>query len=219
MINAVIFDLDGTLIDTERFTLKSKMEAPKDLGYEGLSYENALKTFGLSIKESNELLRGLMGEDYPVEYIRQKRFDYVKEEVEKNGLCLKKGVNEIIKFCKENNIKIFIATASSNKYLDLYLKNGNLLQQFDDVITGSMVERGKPFPDIFLKAVENYNFLPCNCIVVEDANNGLRGALAGNFKAVYIKDICPLDEELRNFVTELDSLLDLPNYIKNVNKE
>lgn len=218
MIKLVIFDLDGTLIDDEIFTITSKVIEGKKLGY-NISEEVARNTLGLSYTNSKNYLCSLYGNDFPYDFFRQKRFEYIINDIEKNGIKLKKGVPEIISFLKAQNIKMGICTSSSLKYINEYEKYTGIFKDFDFIITGEQVVKGKPDPEIFLKGIEISNVSPSETLVIEDSNNGILAGIKAKCDVIMIPDLVePNDEVKKNKVKIFNSLLDVIKYIKIENK-
>ena len=219
MINLVLFDMDGTLLDTEMFSIISKVEEGKKFGYD-VNPEHCKNTFGMSSANSKKYLQGIYGKDFPYEYMCSKRFDYIFEDVKKNGIRLKKGVNEIISFCKENKIKIAVCTSSSSRYIKEYSKYTDLFSKFDLVLTGDLISCGKPHPEIFLKAMDFFKEQGENTLVVEDSNNGAKAGLNANCQVIFIPDLVePSTEVIKSEVKILNSLLDVIEYIKEENSK
>ena len=217
MINLVLFDMDGTLLDTEMFSIISKVEEGKKFGYD-VKPEHCKNTFGMSSTNSKKYLQSIYGEDFPYEYMCSKRFDYIFEDVKINGVRLKKGVNEIVSFCKENSIKIAVCTSSNSKYIREYNKYTSLFRQFDLVLTGDLITNGKPHPEIFLKAMDYFKEQGENTLVVEDSNNGAIAGLNAKCQVIFVPDlVSPKEEVKKSEVKILNSLLDVIEYIKEQN--
>lgn len=219
MIKYILFDLDGTLIDNEKFTIISKVIEGKKLGYQ-ISEEVAKNTLGLSCENSKNYLCSIYGKDFPYEYFRSKRFEYIVDDVEKNGLKLKPGVNEIISYCKKNNIKIAICTSSSWKYLNFYKKHSSIFEQFGLIVTGEEIKNGKPDPEIFLYAINHFNAKSNETLVIEDSNNGIIAGLKAGCDVVMIPDLITPNQEIKNSKVKIfNSMLDVIKYIDEVNKK
>lgn len=128
---------------------------------------------------------------------------------------MKKGVSELLSFLKKENKKIALASSTRRQTVVNQLRDARILDYFDTVICGDMVERSKPAPDIFLKACEELKVEPERAYAIEDSYNGIRAAHAGKLKPIMIPDLLPENDEMEN-LTEvvLDSLLDVVNYLK-----
>lgn len=219
MIELVIFDLDGTLIDNEKFTIISKVIEGKKIGYE-ISEEIAKNTLGLSTKKSKEYFISIYGEDFPYDFFRQKRFDYIIDDIKQNGVKFKKGVQEIINYLNEKSIKKAICTSSTKKYLNAYKKYSNIFDNFDIIITGEEIKNGKPNPEIFLKAMDRLNINYKNTLIIEDSNNGIIAGVNSNADVIMIPDlVSPNKEVLEQNVKIYNSLLEVINYIENTNQK
>lgn len=217
MIKLVLFDLDGTLIDDEIFTITSKVIEGKKLGY-NITEEIAKNTLGLSCDISKKYLSSIFGKNFPYEYFREKRFEYIKNDLELNGIRLKKGTLEIIDYLKQNDIKICICTSSSQKYIDLFRKYTDIFDKFDHIITGNMVNNGKPNPDIFIKAMTYFNIDSSETLVIEDSKNGILASLNAKCDAIMIPDLIKPNKELiEKNIKIKQSLLEVIDYVKEVN--
>ena len=217
MIKAVLFDLDGTIIDNEKFTIISKVIEGKKIGYD-ISEETAKRTLGMSTKNSKALFQSIYGEDFPYEYFRQKRFEYIVNDVKENGLKLKEGVNEIISFCHKFNIKMAICTSSTMKYINAYKEHSNLFDNFDYIVTGEDIKNGKPNPEIFQRAIDHFGIENQEALIVEDSINGIKAGINAKTHVIMVPDLVEPTEEIKNFnIKILKSLINVIEYIQEVN--
>lgn len=218
MIKYILFDLDGTILDNEIFTITSKVIEGKKLGY-SIDEKIAKNTLGLSCQNSKKYLCSIYGEDFPYEYFREKRFEYIKKDILANGIKLKPGVEEIIQFCIDNQIKIAICTSSSKKYLDFYKEHSSVFSKFDLIITGDQIKNGKPNPEIFLKAIDFFKGKSSETLVIEDSNNGIIAGIRAGCEVIMVPDLIEPNQDVKNSDAKImNSLFDVINFIKSVNQ-
>ena len=212
MIKAVIFDLDGTLTDTEKFYQKAWPQALEHYGYKcepwmPLELRSLGRPFApLKFKE-------WFGEDFDYDRVRSYRKKLIEEYL-KPGIPLKPGAVEILDYLRESGITVAMATANDIERTKRYLGRIGLLDKFDRIICADMVKQGKPAPDIYSYACESLGLEPGQTIAVEDSPNGVRSAAAAGCKTVMIPDLTEPDEELGKLLyARVDRLIDLKELI------
>ena len=211
--SAFIFDLDGTLIDTEKLYRKYWPMALKDYGYD-LSDERALMLRSLGRPFAPKQFKDWYGEDFDYNLVRQRRKEYVEGHIEKYGIGLRPGVKEILTFLKEKNITVAIATATDLERTKKYLDMTGISPFFTDIICATMVEHGKPAPDIYKFACEKLNKKPSECFAVEDAPNGVKSAYSAGLKVIFIPDQAPSDDSFRSMIfAEFDNISNIKSLI------
>ncbi len=210
-IKAVLFDMDGTLIDTEKYYQKVWPEALAHFGYE-MTPEQPLELRSLGRPYAVEKFKEWYGEDFDYWKVRDYRKKRIEDIIEKKGIQLKRGCNEILQWLRENNIFVSLVTANDKERAERYLKKMGAYEYFDAVVCADMVEKGKPAPDIYEYACNTLNVLPENTIAVEDSPNGIKSAYGAGCNAVMVPDLTEPDENLQKMLyARVDCLLDLKN--------
>ncbi len=209
MIN-VIFDMDGTLLDTQKICIPAWTYAGELQGFENVG-EHIPFVCGMNKAGWSAYL----AKNFPtldVDKFNDDSRRYVKENI---VLAFKKGAPELIEYLKQNNIKMAVASGSSTETVKSNLKKLNVLESFDVVLGGDMVENGKPAPDIFLKAASMLGANPRDCIVFEDSVNGIKSAVSAGMKCIAIPDVMPFDKQTESVLfAKLDDFLQAIDLLK-----
>jgi len=213
MIKAVIFDLDGTLIDTERYY---RIYWPKALAHFGyhLTDEQALALRSLGRPFAPKQFKEWFGEDFDYIKVRDYRKEIMEEVLDRDGIKRKPGAEECLLYLKEQGITAAIATASDLVRTEKYLAKVELRAYFDKLISATQVAEGKPSPDIYLFACKELGLKPSECVAVEDSPNGVLSAYRAGLKVIMVPDQTKPDAELSKYLYAcVDSLADLKNYV------
>jgi HAD superfamily hydrolase (TIGR01509 family) len=213
-IKAFIFDMDGTLLDTERLSTISWQEGAKKMGFK------LDDDFMLSIKGTNQShAKALFDEHYhghpKFDDAKVYRNEYFFNYIRNHDIPVLKGGRELLSYLKENKYLVCLATSSGRAYSEYITKKTGIYPFFDYVVCGDQVKESKPNPAIFLKCAELAHVSNKEAVVVEDSLNGVKAGRNGNFKVVGIPNVAIFNDEARkccNYV--FDSLLDLLNYLK-----
>lgn len=214
MIKAVIFDMDGVILDTEKLLVKYWCQAAHEFGYP-MERWHALHIRSLAGKFCEPQLKEWFGPDCDYKTVRARRMELMKADIEKNGLEKKKGIDELLDFLGKNGIKRAIATATDIERATSYLTKVGLFDKFDRIICASMVESGKPKPDIYIYAAKQLGIDPEDCIAIEDSPNGVTSAYNAGCKTVMVPDLTQPDEEIAKMLyAKCDSLLDVIELLK-----
>ena len=195
MVKAVIFDMDGVLIDTEKHYNVAWCEAAQGAGFD-FTREHALLLRSLDPKLASELMKELFGEGFDYFAIREVRRKLVAERLAKYGLEKKPGIDELLTFLHEKGIKTAVATATPIELTYQHLEKIGVKNQFDKIVSAKQVAHGKPAPDVYLYACEQIGEKPEDCIAVEDSPNGIKSAYAAGCKPIMVPDLTQPDEEL-----------------------
>lgn len=208
-IAAVLFDMDGLVLDTEKLYTRFWQEAANALGYP-MTKEQALGMRSLNRGAGLAKMQSYFGLGVDYDLIRNKRIELMDAFVEREGVTLKPGIHELLGYLKEHRIKTAIATSSPLERTLLYLGSVGLQNSFDELVSGYMVEKGKPEPDIYLYAAKKLGVAPRNCMVLEDSPAGILAAHRAGCLPVMIPDQDePEDETKRLLFARAESLVNV----------
>lgn len=179
---AVIFDMDGTLVDSTKadFLAWQKLFAHYN---KHLSFDEYVPLLGI---KSSQVVRDFLpvNNDEELQFALSQKLVFFHEIISENGIYPVPFADVFLMQIKRLNIPVALATSSRRAKMEMVMEKLNLLIYFDTVVTGGDVKMGKPSPDIFLKAAESLNVFPGDCIVFEDAANGVKAAHNAGMKCV-----------------------------------
>jgi len=187
-MDAVIFDLDGLLADTEIISLKVYQELLRDFGIP-FTEETYSREYSGHREEEN-VQRFLDTYDLPWNFDQTLEKVYELEaRILAKGVNLKKGAKNLLAFLQREGIPIALATSSVESRARMILDSNGILSLFDHLVFAKDVKRSKPYPDIFLKACSDLNVLPENCLVLEDSEAGIEAAYRAGIPVICIPDL------------------------------
>ena len=216
MKKAVIFDMDGLMIDSERVTYNEYVKKLHLLGHDDFTEEIYKNCLGKNKQGICQVFIDHYGEDFPMEEVWDDVHVWIDESLRKH-VPKKKGLDELLEYLKENNYKTIVATSSGRKRVDEILNNANIVDYFDDSICGDEVSKGKPNPEIFLTACQKLGVKPEEALVLEDSEAGILAAYDGHIDVICVPDMKYPEEEFASKTTDIvNSLEDVITYLENV---
>lgn len=212
MIRIVFFDMDGTLIDTEKYFRRFWPKAAAAFGYE-MSDGQALSMRSLGRPFAPAQLKEWFGPETDYQAIRAKRTEMMEAQLRIDGLQRKPGAVEILEELKQRGIPAVVVTASPIERTERYLTEVGILQYFDRIISATQVAEGKPSSDVYLLASKEVGFPTEECLAVEDSPNGVMSAYRAGCKVVMVPDQTPADEMLPYLDGVAETLADLGKFV------
>lgn len=218
-VDLCIFDMDGLLLDTERYVWNiGEKKVGKELGIE-ITDEFITSQIGSSVESYTNKLKEVFGQDFPADLFFDKLMKYYENECINGYVPVMPGVFNLLDFLKENNIKMSVGTATIRSAAVSLLDKTEIYKYLDFAVFGDDVTKGKPDPETYLKSVEHFGFKPENCIVFEDSPNGAKAAYSGNINLVFVPNNAqPTELDKQKALTIIKKIDDIIPYIKKVNK-
>ena len=207
MIQGAVFDMEGLMFDTEKLVFENWKEITARLGYD-FTLDIFKKTIGKRRIETEKLLKGIYGEDFPYLDIAEMCHVLFVDKTDRNGIPVKKGLKSLLEHFKETGVKLAVATSTRRGSATRALEMTGVLPCFDAVVCGEDVKNGKPDPEVFLTAAGKLGVLPEYCVAFEDSYNGLIAAHRAGMTTVMVPDLLPPTKEIMPYVTHLCRDLD-----------
>lgn len=214
-IKAIIFDMDGVIFDTEMVYLKVWSKVFEKYGYK-MTKEIYTSVLGTGLENVKKVFVNNYGSNLPIDDMYKEKDENLAKEIEK-GVALKAGAYEILKYLKENDFKIALATSAISKRAFKQLKQANIYKFFDAVVCRDEVEKTKPNPDIFLKAADKLNVNKSECIVIEDSSAGIKAAFNAGMIPIHVIDLKDADSDILEMAYKsFNNLNDVKNELINL---
>lgn len=193
--SAVVFDMDGTLHDTETIYHASLKQAVEAVGF-AVTDAFCHSLIGIPGRECNVMLREHLGAGFPYDEYDRLREAYIHDALNA-AMPVKTGAMELLQALSGDGMKLAVATSATRRSADRALERSGLVTYFPVVVTRDDVARGKPHPDLFMLAAERLGVHPEDCLAVEDSLHGIRAAHAAGMMPVMVPDLLTPTEEIR----------------------
>lgn len=220
MIKAVIFDFDGLLIDSEPAWFKARKSMMNEFNLDW-TIDDQKQNLGVSTKTWVNYLNDKLEGRLTTDEILNRVISDMKELYRNGEVDSKPGADEALKYCKDNNFIIGLASGSYKELLFIALKSKNWEGYFDEILSSDDLKKGKPAPDIYIEILKRLNMKPEESVVIEDSKDGIKAGAAAktNVIAIPAKEY-PVPEDVLNSTRRvIKSLFNLPETIKSFNED
>lgn len=219
MIKAVVFDMDGVIFDSEKLYRKHWMLSAEEYGIDtAVMYELLDKIAGATKERNEKLMKSYFGQEFDYMAFRKLTMDRMDEDIRENGVELKPGVIELFDFLKDNGYLIGLATSTQQERAEGNLRRAGIIDYFDGIMYGGIVEHGKPAPDIYEHACRLLGVETREAIGVEDSINGVKSSHAAGLYTIMVIDLIKPTEEVKELADQIyDSLFEVKDYVRRNN--
>ncbi len=210
---AVIFDLDGLLLDSESISLSTFVESCRECDFEP-NMEVYYQSIGTNWSKTKEIFLEGYGKNFPYKAITELWLEKYHEEVLGKPVPLKEGALSLLQYLEKEGVKKAVVTSSRKKNALIKLSNAQILSFFDFVLGGDEISKGKPDPEMYLTAAERFNEETAECLAIEDSDNGAVSAFKAGLTVIQVPDLIEpsakvkaLGHEIMESLTEVISML------------
>lgn len=207
-MKAVIFDMDGVIIDSEPIHFEVDIQTMKDFGC-SISKEELNKYVGTTNEYMFTDIKNKYKLDKSVEEIINYRCELAKRKVIESDLAPIEGIIDLLKNLKEKNIIAAIASSSPRDFIEVVVSKFELEDYFSCILSGEEVENGKPAPDIYVETAKKLGIVPEECIVIEDSKNGVMAAKEAGMKCIGFKNINSGEQDLSKADYIVNSIVEI----------
>lgn len=194
-IKAVLFDMDGLMVDTESLSTEAFINSVKAQGY-NMTKEETLKVLGFTKANIYQFwIDYFQGTNIDGKKLVDDHYEYIENVLYTVGPEKMPFVEELLKYLKENNYKIAVASSSDTADIKNNLEKTKLEKYIDEIASGAEVENGKPAPDVFLLAAKRLGVDPKDCLILEDSKAGIKAGKASGAMVFMVPDMFTVDEE------------------------
>lgn len=213
-IKGIVFDMDGTMFDTELISLEAMKLTAERYGIR-LNRETMLGFIGLSGSEIKRRFLKIIGSDFDYDSYRLDKIIFQDNVIAENGVPIKPGLLELLNYAREKNILCAVATSTSRDRADALIKRAGIFDYFSAIVYGDDIVCGKPAPDIFILAAEKLGLPPSQCMGIEDSKNGILAVQKSGMLSVLIPDVIKPDDTMKNAASLLyDNLFEVKKYLE-----
>ena len=194
-IKAVLFDMDGLMVDTESLSTEAFINSAKAQGY-NMTKEETLKVLGFTKANIYQFwIDYFQGTNVDGKKLVDDHYEYIENVLYTVGPEKMPYVEELLKYLKENNYKIAVASSSDAADIKNNLEKTKLEKYIDEIASGAEVENGKPAPDVFLLAAKRLGVDAKDCLILEDSKAGIKAGKASGAMVFMVPDMYTVDKE------------------------
>lgn len=213
-LQAILFDMDGVLFDTETLYESQTRLALTEMGY-APTPELLLSAIGRSAKDTIQLFYDAFGEKFDEPYFTDLLAKKVEDWILTNGVPIKPGVPEFLAYLRRNSYYTAIASSSTTNVITRMAEEAGVISFFDDIVGCDQVPFAKPAPDIYLAAAKKAGLAPQNTLAIEDSFNGIKSACAAGCVTIMIPDRLPATPEMRaKTAAVLNTMHEVPAFLE-----